>query len=98
MRSFVAVLLATGLWACTERAPAELPSDARRHWPHEPTAFRVRADQSWDSLDSGGWWRPWGITGLRPDPHSPLSPPGVLEIVYPQGFKGGSAPGTEVRR
>lgn len=67
-------------------------------WPHEPEGTRLVSDQPWGSVPSQGWQAIWGPSRVRPDPSAPGSPPDVLEITYPAGFEGGSAPGTVVKR
>lgn len=66
-------------------------------WPNEPSGFRVITDQPWDLLTSLGWFVDFGTASIGVDPNAPLSPPGVLQITYPVGYAGGSAPGTLAR-
>lgn len=63
-------------------------------WPNEPPAFRPATDQPWDVVDGLGWIVQFGFAAVVPDLSAPLSAPSVLELVYPVGFAGGSAPGT----
>ena len=63
-------------------------------WPNEPAGFRVITDQPWDLLTSLGWFVEFGVGTIGADQSAPESPPGVLQIAYPVGFQGGSAPGT----
>jgi hypothetical protein len=63
-------------------------------WPHEPAGLRVVADQSWDRL-GGRWKLLWGNARIDSAADAPGSPPAVLRIDFPEGFIGGSAPGTE---
>ena len=67
-------------------------------WPNEPPGFRVLSEQPWDAVPSLEWEAIWGPSQVTLDPLAPESPPHVLEIIYPAGFIGGSAPGTVVRR
>lgn len=67
-------------------------------WPEEPAETRLITDQPWASVPSLGWQAIWGPSRVREDTAAPGSPPGVLEITYPAGFEGGSAPGTVVKR
>jgi len=66
-------------------------------WPNEPSGFRVITDQPWDLLTSLGWFVDFGTASIGVDPSAPLSPPSVLQITYPVGYSGGSAPGTLAR-
>lgn len=64
-------------------------------WPNEPSRFTVISDQPWQSPTSLGWYLDFGVPALIvSDPTAPLSPPDVLQITYPIGFVGGSAPTT----
>jgi len=63
-------------------------------WPNEPSGFNVISDQPWNLLTSLGWFVEFGTASIAADPTARLSPPGVLQILYPVGFAGGSAPGT----
>lgn len=63
-------------------------------WPDEPAGFREVSDQPWNAVRVDGWTPMWGPTPLGNDPTAPESPPSVLDITYPVGFPGGSAPGT----
>jgi hypothetical protein len=67
-------------------------------WPHEPAGSELISDQPWDEVSAHGWRPIWGPSRVRSDPTAPGSPPGVLELTYPEGFEGGSAPGTVVKR
>jgi hypothetical protein len=86
-------LLGAGVMVTRSGAGARPPL-----WPHEPAGSRLISDQPWGSVPSHGWEAIWGPSRVRPDPSAPGSPPGVLEITYPAGFEGGSAPGTVVKR
>lgn len=63
-------------------------------WPHEPAGFQVITDQPWDVLGSLGWIMEFGAGTIGVDLTAPLSPPHVLQVVYPVGFGGGDAPVT----
>lgn len=63
-------------------------------WPNEPGALTPIIDQPWSQM--GGLWNLlWGVAHIASDPTAPGSPPNVLQIDFPIGFIGGSAPGTE---
>jgi hypothetical protein len=87
------VILALGAMTFTRARAGTRPP----LWPHEPAGSRLISDQPWVSVPSLGWEAIWGPSRVRPDPTAPGSPPGVLEITYPAGFEGGSAPGTVVK-
>ncbi len=63
-------------------------------WPNEPPGFTTISDQPWDLLTSLNWVIQFGSATIGVDLTAPLSPPSVLQIIYPIGFTGGSAPGT----
>ena len=64
-------------------------------WPNEPSGFKVISDQPWQSATSLGWFLEFGVPPqVVTDATAPLSPPGVLQITYPVGFVGGTAPTT----
>jgi hypothetical protein len=65
-------------------------------WPNEPAGFTALADQPWDEIAVGDWKRRFSANErIVADPTAPLSPPSVLEFVYPKGFIGGYAPASE---
>lgn len=66
-------------------------------WPNEPAGFQTVTDQPWDLLSTLGWIVQFGTADLALDLAAPASPPTVLDISYPVGFGGGSAPGTMAR-
>jgi Big-like domain-containing protein len=66
-------------------------------WPNEPAGFSPISDQPFDLLSSLGWVLEFGTATTGLDANAPLTPPSVLEILYPIGFPGGSAPGTMTR-
>lgn len=74
-------------------SPATPPSG---DWPHEPAGLTRISDQPWDALSLTGWILQFGTALIGLDPAAPRSPPNVLTIIYPIGFVGGSAPGTEM--
>jgi hypothetical protein len=99
-------LLVAGL-ACACSSPADTrsavssqPSGAT--WPDEPSGFTVVNDYGWNALNTPGGWAnaapqdsASGQVSIVQDATAPLSPPNVLQIFYPVGFAGGSAPATE---
>ena len=72
-----------------------LPRPQSGTWPDEPSSFPLIAEQPWSILSSLGWFLEFGTASIGLDVNAPESPPGVLQITYPSGFAGGSAPGTE---
>lgn len=69
-------------------------------WPNEPAGFRVIGDNPFTALNGDGWSLIDNVSGLvtlGTDPQAPLSPPGVVQYVYPIGFSGGGGPGAEER-
>lgn len=70
------------------------PGSAPRAWPNEPSGFVPVADEPWNVASPGNWLLHWGTATVAIDSTAPLSPPNVLQIVYPPGFTGGVAPGT----
>ncbi|HEX4632916.1 MAG TPA: Ig-like domain-containing protein [Gemmatimonadales bacterium] len=67
-------------------------------WANEPAGFTTIADWGFDALNFGGWTTIWNDAGngtIAQDPNAPASAPNVLQIMYPQGFAGGSAPATQ---
>ena len=79
--------------SATVAAIGEPPSGG--DWPHEPAGYTAISDQPWDLLSLTGWLLQFGTAIIGGDATAPLSPPNVLTIIYPIGFVGGSAPGTE---
>jgi len=65
-------------------------------WPNEPPGFTGITDQRWDVLTSLGWTMEFGVASIGVDATAPLSPPNVLQIIYPSGFVAGAAPGTTI--
>lgn len=78
------------------RSPtSRLQDESRTTWPNEPAGFVTAADQPWNTIADGAWnRRASGYDRIVADSTAPLSPAGVLEYVYPQGFAGGTAPAT----
>jgi hypothetical protein len=75
---------------------ATSPSSSGAAWPNEPQGLSVLTDQPWTELSSDGWARRDSANDRSiADATAPLSGPGVLEIAYPEGFAGGTAPATE---
>lgn len=91
MAGLLTVSAASGAWFAHAQRAYE-------RWPHEPSGLQLVSDQPWASSPSLGWEAIWGPSRVVVDPSAPGSPPGVLEITYPAGFVGGSAPGTVVRK
>ena len=86
-------------------AGAPLAAQQGAKWPNEPAGFTQVSDYAFgDSIAvarfftiGGGWGGAYneGGHGTRvDDPGAPFSPPSVLQIKYPAGFGGGSAPFT----
>jgi Big-like domain-containing protein len=73
---------------------AVLSSSPPGTWPNEPAGFTAISDQPFNLLTSLGWILEFGTAVIGLDVSAPLSPPSVLQVVYPIGFAGGSAPGT----
>ena len=73
---------------------AVLPPPQPGVWPHEPPSYALIAEQPWSVLSSLGWFLEFGTASIGVDATAPESPPLVLQITYPTGFAGGSAPGT----
>lgn len=90
----VAVLLGLGVPAA--RWSGSVGASRPAPWPHEPPTFDVVSDQPWSRVPSLGWDTIWGPSQVVADPSAPGSPPDVLQITYPAGFPGGSAPGTVI--
>ena len=63
-------------------------------WPNEPANYQLISEQPFDILNAPNWLLQFGTATIIPDASAPFSPPDVLEIIYPIGFAGGSAPGT----
>ena len=63
-------------------------------WPNEPANYQLISEQPFDMLNLGNWNLQFGTAAVIPDASAPFSPPDALEVVYPVGFVGGSAPGT----
>lgn len=63
-------------------------------WPNEPSVFTRIVDQPWNAL-GGIWDLLWGTVRVVQDSTAPGSPPNVLQVDFPVGFIGSSAPGTE---
>lgn len=66
-------------------------------WSNEPSGFTTIADWGFDALNLNGFTTIWNDAGngsIIADGGAPASPPNVLQIEYPQGFAGGSAPAT----
>lgn len=63
-------------------------------WPNEPSGYQLISDNPFNVLNAQGWSMEFGTAAVLPDASAPFSPPDVLQIVYPIGFAGGSAPGT----
>ena len=79
----------------TASAVVEVVPPGSGPWPNEPSGFRVISDQPWQSATSLGWFLDFGVSPqIITDATAPLSPPDVLQIVYPVGFVGGTAPTT----
>src|SRR5688572_28685166 len=72
--------------------------EGKAPWPHEPTEHRVLRDEGWRRLPAPRWEIPWASPGTGRRADAPESPPEVLEIIYPAGFAGGSAPATVATR
>jgi hypothetical protein len=67
-------------------------------WPNEPAVLPTIADNSFSVLNGNGWDlldNTLGLVTLGSDPNAPLSPPSVLQYLYPIGFGGGTGPGAE---
>jgi uncharacterized protein YjdB len=70
-------------------------------WPNEPAGYTLVTDFGWDALNTAGWLNATasditnGKVAIVTDNTAPLSPPYVLQIFYPIGFVGGTAPATE---
>lgn len=65
-------------------------------WPNEPAGFTMIADKSFSSLVGNGWSivdNALGLVTVGIDPNAPLSPPSVMQYLYPIGFVGGNGPG-----
>jgi uncharacterized protein YjdB len=67
-------------------------------WPNAPSSYPTLSDQPWDVLNTLGWTDIWDHTGAAvvQDGTAPFSPNNVLQILYPVGWAGGSAPATQV--
>jgi uncharacterized protein YjdB len=68
-------------------------------WPDEPTGMTTLTDNPFDLLSAPGWsiiWNDYGYVTIGSDGAAPTSAPAVLQVMYPAGFQGGSAPGTEI--
>lgn len=63
-------------------------------WPNEPANYQLISEQPFDVLNLSNWNLQFGTAVVIPDASAPFSPPDVLEVVFPVGFAGGSAPGT----
>ncbi|HEX4632923.1 MAG TPA: Ig-like domain-containing protein, partial [Gemmatimonadales bacterium] len=63
-------------------------------WPHEPSSYRLVADEPWSILSPLKWVLEFGTALITLDPSAPESPPFVLQFTYPTGMAGGVAPGT----
>ena len=66
-------------------------------WPNEPSGFVTMTDQPFSTLTSLGWRvasDPSGNLTAVNDATAPQSPSSVMQVRYPAGFTGGSAPGT----
>ena len=66
-------------------------------WANEPSGFTTIADWGFDALNLNGFTTIWNDAGngsIIADAGAPASPPNVFQIMYPQGFAGGSAPAT----
>lgn len=75
--------------------PAIDPASA---WPNVPSGLATVSDESFDALTEHGWItlqrnviNGSGAT-LALDPNAPLSPPGVIQYTYADGFPAGSTP------
>ena len=79
-------------------------SQAPRGCYHEPPSYEPIFDQAWDSVppvfpqkDSQGWFvrkefERKRLLSIVQDPSAPLSPPGVIQALFPQGSPGGRGP------
>ncbi|HEY6785664.1 MAG TPA: Ig-like domain-containing protein [Gemmatimonadales bacterium] len=63
-------------------------------WPNEPANYQLISEQPFDVLNLSNWNLQFGTAVVIPDASAPFSPPDALEVVFPVGFVGGSAPGT----
>ena len=58
-------------------------------WPHEPAGWTTLAEHSGDVLTPTGWnveWNDSGYLGTALDANAPMSPPGVLQYMWPVGW------------
>lgn len=65
-------------------------------WPNEPEGMPRLTDVDWSTLSNSGWtWAQHeGTIGIGSDADEPVSPAGVLEMVYPKEFPSwGTDPG-----
>lgn len=75
-------------------ARVRVTESVERLWPNEPVSFATIEDQSWSVVDAVKWTLQWGTATIVPDLAAPFSGPLSLQITYPTGFEGGTAPGT----
>ena len=85
---------------------AAAAGEHRSPWPNEPTGFTTLTDWPYNTLVTQldgshvGGANVWnqtpgsGMAVVLADPAAPLSPPNVLELVYPVGLPSGLAPWT----
>jgi hypothetical protein len=69
-------------------------------WPNEPAGFQILTNQPWNAVASLGWQHldRSAYSHIVQDATAPVSPPNVLEDVYPSGFQGGLDPADDWSR
>ena len=91
----MAPLLPAIFAAACSAPPLTFERAATPRWSNEPARFTAVTDHAWDAIVDASWRRRASEHDrIIQDSSAPISPSGVLEYVYPQGFAGGTAPAT----
>jgi hypothetical protein len=66
-------------------------------YPNEPAGMTEITERAFNSVAEDGWSQSWGGSQFRvvQDASAPKSPSNVIQITYPAGLIGGSAPGQQ---
>ncbi len=63
-------------------------------YPHEPAGFTRVTERGFAAREEAGWHTTSSENlQIVEDPTAPQSPPSVMQLQYPAGFRGGDAPG-----
>jgi hypothetical protein len=87
---------AAGMTTTSATVNVTVSNTSSSAWPNEPAGFTTITDQLWNATVGAGWNRRSGGTDqIVADASAPMSPPNVLEYIYPIGLVDGVAPATQ---